>query len=438
MVVAACSLPAPPPARAEVTLRQFEALVEENRQLRQSLERQQEEINELRDFLESAMGKTLPAPSTSPSAPAASARHESGEELTISTRAGDGERRVIVSGQAGLAFFEGGSETGFPNAEFRVDDTIINIEAALGKRAYFFSELYLTRRETNTETFGMGEVYVDFENVSSAWGADGLLSVRLGRIEIPFGEEYLRRDPISNPLVTHSLADIWGIDEGVEIYGSSGRMSYVLAVQSGSNKQLRDFNSDKAVTARVGFAPARGWHLSASAMRTGDLDAQRESLSEIWIGNGFFRPIGSAATTLYRAELAQADARYEWRDGHVAAALGIAEYSDNDPAADNTRTFHFWHFEAAQKLSRTFYGAMRFSRLRTDAGYPLAGLGIMGKYFFGNLRTKELWRLGISLGHWVTPDVLLKLEYTLEEGELTNGSPRRHTNLFSTEAALRF
>jgi len=417
-------------ACGEVSDEQVRLLIEDNRQMRLMIERQREELDELRGLVEGLTGTGQPniaSPKVRMAEPA----------LAITTSAND-SRRVIVSGQAGLAFFAGQSENSFRNAEFRVDDAAVNLEANLANRTYFFSELYLTRRETSEETVRMGEVYVDFENVSGLWGADGLVSLRFGRIDIPFGEEYMRRDPIANPLVTHSLSDIWGIDEGVEIYGAVGPASYVFAVQNGSHKELHDFNADKALTGRIGFSPARGWQLSASAMRTGDLDAEREPLSEAWIGNSFFRPIGSPATTLYRANLAGIDARYDWRAGHLAAAAGLASYSDNDPIADSRRRLDFFHVEAVQSLSRTFYGAVRYSELRADRGYPIAGLGKMGKYFFGGLHTKELWRLGLGLGYRPSPRLLLKAEYTFEEGELIDGTPRRNTNQFSTEAAVQF
>ena len=125
------------------------------------------------------------------------------------------------------------------------------VEAPLWTDTYFFSELNLTQREDPTESLQLGELYVDFENVSRLWHQDKLLNLRIGRMDIPFGEEYLVRDSIDNPLITHSLSDIWGVDEGVELYGAYGKFSYVAAVQNGGHPEFRDFNSDKSITARV-------------------------------------------------------------------------------------------------------------------------------------------------------------------------------------------
>jgi hypothetical protein len=101
---------------------------------------------------------------------------------------------------------------------------------------------------------------------SGAWG------FRPSRFDIPFGEEYLYRDAIDNPLVSHSVSDMWGIDEGAELYGSRGHIDYVLAVQNGGHPSLKDGDQDKAVVARVGVEPRTGLRFSLSGMRTGDID----------------------------------------------------------------------------------------------------------------------------------------------------------------------
>lgn len=36
---------------------------------------------------------------------------------------------------------------------------------------------------------------------------------------------------MENPLISHSLSDLWGIDPGVELYGTVGDFNYVVAVQ---------------------------------------------------------------------------------------------------------------------------------------------------------------------------------------------------------------
>ncbi len=79
-------------------------------------------------------------------------------------------------------------------------------------------------------------------------GSDDQLNVRVGKMNIPFGEEYQTRHAIDNPLILNSVSDFWGYDPGVEIYGALGKFSYVVAVQNGGGNGVQDDNDDKSVS----------------------------------------------------------------------------------------------------------------------------------------------------------------------------------------------
>jgi hypothetical protein len=347
---------------------------------------------------------------------------------------------IRISAEMALGFFHTGVEGQFPQGEFRVDDPMIAVEAPVFKNVYFYSELKLLPRETNEENFQLGEIYVDAEDVLAAWGHPGLLSVRAGRLNIPFGEEYLLRGPVTNPLISHSLSDIWGCDEGIEIYGRVGPAQYVLAVQNGGVSRLRDFDSDKSVTSRISWDPARWLHLSGSAMRTGKLATVADNLSEVWFGNGFFRGIGPAerAPTFW-ANLFQADATVRWRSGQASTALGQVRYDDSDGEADNSRTLNYGYVEVVQSITSPLFAAARYSAIRAPGGYPLAGWGTLGAYFFrpGAL-TEELRRMSIGLGYRFGAPLVLKAEYSWESGRMTTGAKRDHEDFFGTQVGMKF
>jgi uncharacterized coiled-coil protein SlyX len=409
-------------------------LIEQNRRLQEQVRAQQQTITELNAKVSELARATdrnrrdLQALQERGEAPAAARPPSSNRD-----------QEVRISAEVGLAFFKTGSEGQYPSSTFRVDDAVIALEAPVFKDVYFFTELKLLPRETNAEEFELGEMYVDFENVSAAWGMPGLLNVRVGRLWIPFGEEYLQRSPLTNPLISHSLADIWGVDEGVEIYGRMGPLRYVLAVQNGGESRLRDFNSDKSVAGRLSWSPVAGWNFSASAMRTGELDAVGDALSEVWFGNGFFRSIGGAATTrTYWAELYAADGSYRWRNGHVAAAAGHARYDDDDTAASNERRMRYGSVEVVQGLTPELFAAARHSLIRAPGGYPLVGWGRMGTFFFRPVLATELTRTSLGVGYRFGPPLLLKFEYAWESGRMTTGVPRDHENFFGSEIAVKF
>ena len=347
--------------------------------------------------------------------------------------------RIHLSGEAGVGFFHSGKEGITPNSEFRVDEAKLFFEAPVWKNVYAFGELNLAAHEGGDLSLNVGELYLDVEDVSQLWGRERQLNVRAGRLDVPFGEEYLRRDAIDNVLISHSLADFWGVDEGVEIYGTLGKFSYVVAVQNGGDPAVRDFTGDKSVTARLGFDPTRWLHLSVSGMRTGEIDVQNEYISAIWFGGGWFAPVGSfATTTRFHANMVQGDVRLKWQRGHLAASGGYICYDDNDTAGSNHRGIYHYAIEAQQNLTPKLYVAERFSQIVADKGYLLTGNGNMGDYFNPSNLTKDLWRLSLGLGYRFGDNLLVKSEYTFEGGRAVSGAGRDHEDLFALEAAVKF
>ena len=427
-------------AEGEVSAGELRALMDQNRRLQEQVQSQQQQIDELRGRLNELAGT-----GTRQARELDELRDRVAETAAVPVaRVGGGgerDRELRLSGEAGMAFLDGGPQSAWPNGQFRADDVKVYLETPVWKDTYLFAELDLVTREANDEYFHLGEVYVDFENLSGRFGGpDRLLNLRAGRVEIPFGEEYLFRGVMDNPLITHSVADIWGVDEGVELYGTAGPLSYVFAVQNGGHKTLRDFNSEKALTLRVGADPADWLHVSASAMRTGELTIAGDFLSEVWIGGGFFRSIGPAATTrCFEATLYQVDARAHWEGGHLAAAGGAARYDDDDTAADNHRKLKHFYVEAVQRIAGGFYAAARYSEISVAQGYLLQGLGSGGTFFYNGLPlTENLKRLSLGVGYRFGEPLLLKVEFAQEDGRMLNGQARDQEDVFATEIAVKF
>ena len=412
---------------------QLRKLQEQNRALQEQLREQSETLKRLTGRL-NEMERARAQPQADRTETATSDRSAQPGLLTR----GLSSENVVLSGEGGLAFFHQDSQGQFPNAEFRVDEAKLFLDAKVWNDVYFFAEANLITREQDEEYLQLGELYVDFENVSGLWGQDRLLNVRAGRVDIPFGEEYLVRDAIDNPLVSHSLSDLWGVDEGIELYGRWKKLRYVLAMQNGGHPLLRDGDADKAVAGRIGCDPARWLHLSASAMRTGKLDVQKDQFSELWFGNGFIRQIGAAATTTkFHADLLEGDAQLFWPRGNLKTAGGCLWFDDNDSTTDNRREAQYYYVEAVQGVNDRFYGAARWSQIFAPKGFPLVGSGDFGQRLFGAL-TEELWRLTLGAGYRWSRDLVLKVEYSLNGGEELGGKPRDHEDLIAAEVAVRF
>lgn len=345
---------------------------------------------------------------------------------------------VRLGGEAGAAFFDTGRDGTFPNAEFRIDEAKLFLDAKITGNVFFFAELNIVQREAMDDDMEMGEVYVEVEDLESLWGGSTPLVLRAGRFDIPFGEEYLTRDAVDNPFISHTLADIWGVDEGVELFGRAGLLDYTLAVQNGGFDKLHDGDPDKAVTARAGIRAAQGLRFSASAMRTGDLSVEDDILSEVWFGNTYISPVGSRSdTTSFHADLAQLDATWQWTGGRAAASFGGIRYDDDDSTADNARDALFWSAELVQDVVRRWYAGLRYSQVQADDGFVVPGQGSADAPS-SRYDTENIWRLSAVLGHRWNERLVWKAEYSWERGSRYDGSSIRGLDMISTEIACGF
>ena len=413
----------PPDLREQVRQLQLQ-----NDSLQQQLEHQQQIINSLdkrlTEFQTSTQHQATAA--TAPVLPAPSAR----PGLSFGA--------IQLSGEAGAAFFQSGRDGQYPHGEFRIDEAKLFIDAQVFDNVFFFTELNLTQRESPDEFLSLGEIYFEIEDISRFWGQPHQLNVRAGRMDIPFGEEYMVRDAVDNPLIMHSLSDVWGVDEGVELYGGLGRLQYVLAVQNGGPASLSDANGDKSVSGRLGVDPTQWLHLSASGMRTGNLQVKGDQTSAVWFGNGFFRAIGAPATTThFQADLAEADIQLRLPHSQVKTAGGYAHFSDNDTASINRRDLYYYSVEGLYNVTPKLYAATRFSQIFAPGGYPLVGSGNFNDYFFTS-PTKNLWRLSLGGGYRWQRNLTLKVEYMLEQGTEIGGDTRHHEDVIATEVTGKF
>ena len=411
---------------------QLQQLRQQNAALQEQLQRQQRVIEDLGKRVEQLQTTAVTDRPESPRREPADAE-SSAASLTKATLG-----RIHLSGEGAVAFFSSQSHGPYAASDFRVDEARLLLEAPVWSDVYLFSELLLYQREEPDLSLRAGEFYLDAENLSRFWGQDRQLNLRAGRVNIPFGEEYQHRHALDNPLISHSVIDLWGVNEGLEAYGALGKFSYVLAVQNGPVDLANDFTGDKMVTGRLSYDPTPWLHLSGSASRTGAIDFKREKYSAYWIGSGFIRSIGSPATTRFQAELLQGDVQVRLPGTTLTSAGGVLAYSDNDPAANNDRQIAYYSVEVVQSLYEGFHAAARWSQIFSPQGYAVAGIGNPGEFAFGPKLTSELHLLSLGVGYRWSPQLVFKVEYSLESGTTVDHRNRDHENLFSATAAFGF
>ncbi len=403
----------------------IQALQRQNTILEQQVEQQDQSIEALTKRVEE-LETTNPGP-----------QNAAAENSAPAPQTGFNFGNVNLSAEGGIAFFNTGAEGFAPDSEFRVDEARLFVEAPIWKEIYFQGELDLANREFPSLTPSAGEIYLDAQDLSDLWGRDGQLNIRAGRMYIPFGEEYLSRYAIDDPLISHSVSDLWGYDNGVELYGAVSKLTYVVAVQNGSGANgVQDFNGDKSVAGRIGFDPDKHWHFSLSAMRTGNLSVANDMHSAIWFGNGFFQPVPGGMESLFDVNLVEGDVALRWSSGHVSGFGGYGHYSDNSPIMNDGRDIVYYAAEAVQDLPKKLYAAVRFSQALSNNGVPIVGFGKPSDYF--DDPATELWRLSLGLGYRFSDNFLLKSECSLEGGRDLDGEDRNHEDFFGTEAAFKF
>jgi hypothetical protein len=227
------------------------------------------------------------------------------------------------------------------------------------------------------------------------------------------------------------------VDAGAELYGRIGKFSYVVAAQNGGDVVARDFTEDKSVAGRISYDPTKWLHLSVSGMRTGD-QSPRDMWSDLYIANGWFVPIGSTNMTRFHANLVEGDIAVKLRRARLRAFGGYAQYADDDPGVNNKRDIYFYCVEGFYDITRKLYAGVRFSEILAPDGYPLVGNGDMNRYLFSGARTTELWRLSLGMGYRCSENLVLKAEYSFEQGKLVSGEKRDHEDFVGVEAAFKF
>ncbi len=159
----------------------------------------------------------------------------SGEEVSVG-EGGDGVPSVLarpwyhnidVSGLGAFWLIDSGRDGARPDPGFVIKESSLFIEAQAWEDVSVFFEVQTTMlQRDSTHDVRTAELYAHFRNILRRWG-DGLLNIKIGRVDIPFGEEYLWQDAPDNPLVSNSAAYPWLWDEGAVFYGNIEKVGWV-------------------------------------------------------------------------------------------------------------------------------------------------------------------------------------------------------------------
>ena len=332
---------------------------------------------------------------------------------------GFGTAGYYNTGRAGTKRFGG----------FGIKESTLFVTADVWEDISIFWELQANRLGKDDQLFvRTGEVYLHFRNIlvneAFSFGA------KLGRMDIPFGEEYLWQDSIDNPLITNSVAYPYGWDEGILVYSSFKGLNWILAVADGTDTRGFEENFDKAVNLKFYGNPFESLYLSASFMRNGD---SSESAAEF--GGSHFQPVGDEHQSTLGASssdkvdsgLMEFDAKYSFHtpamDGYFAASVGGAYQNDEESFFD--REIFWFSVEPYVGYKNTWYAVARYSEIGTyddNEGYHFDGKIFAGGNSAFGYDTKRFRRLALGVGWTPNPHIRAKLEIGKDWFELIQAS----------------
>jgi hypothetical protein len=351
-------------------------------------------------------------------------------------------------GQANSLAPEGGF--GVDNARFFLDiDLARDVQA--GETLLFdginlFFEWDLIREASLKNK--VGQLHVQFDNLLGWPGFD----LRVGRLAIPFGEEYFRysEQRPDNPLLGFSAPSPYGWDEGVSIHGvlSDGWVEYTAAVMDGDDAFNVNTAGGVTLVGRLTLSPSHWIRLSVGGIDTGPMGSPAETAFELGGTHGV--PFGADTDLPNIQDGAEIDddpddgldTLQAWEVDLVLAESGWGqlwlEYGRARIRSENTATLdrdlQYVIAELVVELAAVsdldwLYLASRFSLIATDD--PAEGYLLVGSNGGDDLgfNTQQVSVVTVGLGIRVTPDVVIKGEYSSVAFQTVDGLPENLSTL---------
>lgn len=335
-------------------------------------------------------------------------------------------QNIEIWGFGAAGYYDTGSGGTRDPGSFEIKEASLFVEAQVWEKTSFFIELQTNRLGADNDKYvRTGEVYIHLRDVLET--NTGSVGVKIGRFDIPFGEEYLWQDAIDNPLITNSASYPYGWDEGVLAYGNWGELNWVAAISDGSDARSSDDTSDKAFNLKLYGNLLHPLYLSASYMYNGD-----GKKSAVEFGGSHFQPVtdsavGSSTSAEVNSDMWELNLKYQFSlgdmPGYVALTGGWANQDDADSNFD--RDFSWFSVEPFLQVTNRFYGVVRYSEIGTfddDEGFHFDGKTFAGGNSAYGFDTKRFRRLGVGIGWQPNPRTRAKLEIGRDWFDLIDAS----------------
>jgi hypothetical protein len=211
--------------------------------------------------------------------------------------------RFHLSSNATFAYRNGEPHSPAPDGRFTVDDTRMFLDTdlasdlRLGERALVGDASFYVEWQAVEEHVIDNRVGSLYLRLDAILGVDPL-NVKVGRVLLPYGEEYVRfaEQRAANPLLGFSAGAPYGRDQGLLVFGGTpGRsFQYIAGVLSGDTGFAVDFSRQVQLATKLAWEPAAWAHLSLSGLRSGPLGSRgAPAASTLELGETHVVPFGS-------------------------------------------------------------------------------------------------------------------------------------------------
>ncbi len=362
-------------------------------------------------------------------------------------------KNIVLSGYGAAGFLWTGGRSVRQHGGFLNYEASINVDAKVWEDVHYFHEISTVPiGDMGTRSVGTNQVYVQFQDVmKTLFNEEGTgIGAKIGRMDIPFGEEYLTQHVIDNPLISFSAAWPWFWDEGLEIYNSQNKIKWIAAVMDGDTDRSFDSTNDKAVILKLYGNPTEKLYLSGSFMRNGKTSESAMLLGYSYlmpVGSEGFSSLGTSPSSEVSPYLYEADAQYQFgEDRYLKGQIGYVWLNDKNEEFD--RDIYYFQLEPKWNLGPRFDNKWaivgRFSGVGTfndHKGYLFSGpIDTGGDFGFD---TSELYRYALGLNFYPNPHTLIKMEYSVDDFHLIDHSPKgeagtKGRNLVGIITAVKF
>lgn len=260
---------------------------------------------------------------------------------------------------------------------------------------------------------------VPYENLTGIWDTEAL---RAGNVLLQWS--HVRGDGLGGATPEEKnlrVPIVWGpaYSTGAAISGDVGDFRYAAEVKLGSLssrpeawQHSREQRTHPTVSARLGYRPTPAWNFGMSASAGSYLREFAERSLPRGYGRGDYRQLVLAH-----------DVSFAWHHLQIWGELYASRFEI--PVVGDADTLAYY-VEAKYKLGPQWFTALRWNQQLFDT-IPDRG----GQTAWGH----ELWRIDFAPGYRFTPHTQLKLQYSLQRGDVP---AHQHTRTVAAQFILRF